>query len=111
MMAADPRHLMKAYRDLVLLDRDDQICGMVDDIEVAAREPGIWQMTALLVGPAARRRRSPRWLTALLPGRKLVQIAAADVASTTSVVRLSKTAEELDLARFERHLLRLLGRN
>jgi len=53
LMAANPGHLIKAYRDLVLLDRDDQICGIVDDIEAAAREPGIWQMTALLVGPAA----------------------------------------------------------
>jgi hypothetical protein len=40
-----------------------------------------------------------------------VRIAAADVASPTSVVRLSKKSDELDLARFEQHPLRLFGRN
>ena len=111
MRAAHPSHLIKAYRDLELFDRDDQLCGIVDDIEIVQSEPGIWEMTALLVGPGARRRRSPRWLTALLPGRQLVRVAAADVASETSVVRLLKKAEDLGLARFEQRLLRRLGSN
>jgi hypothetical protein len=109
MMAADPRDLVRAYRDLELLDRDDGHCGIVDDIEIAEREPGICEMTALLVGPGARARRAPTWLTGLLPGRKLVRIDAADVASTGSAVRLSKRADELGLARFEQRLLRGLG--
>jgi hypothetical protein len=107
--AADPRHLIHAYRDLELLDRDDQRCGIVDDIEMAEHEPGIWEMTALLAGPGAWRRRAPRWLTALLPGERIVRIAAADVASTGSAVRLLKKAEELGLARFEHRWLRRMG--
>jgi hypothetical protein len=107
--AAEPRHLLRAYRDLELLDRDDQRCGIVDDIEMAQSEPGIWEMTALLVGPGVWRRRAPRWLTAIFPGRRVVRIAAADVASATGAVRLLKKADDLDLARFEHRLLRRLG--
>jgi hypothetical protein len=107
--AADPHHLIRAYRDLELLDRDGQICGMVDDIEMAQGEAGVWEMTALLVGPGAWDRRAPRWLTSLLPGHKTVRIDAADVASTGSAVRLMKRADELGLARVEHRLLRRFG--
>jgi hypothetical protein len=109
--AAHPDHLVRAYRDLELLDRDDERCGIVDDIEIAQHEPGIWEMTALLVGPGAWRRRAPRWLTALLPGERVVRIDAADVASTGSAVRLLKKAEELGLARFEQRWLRRMSSN
>lgn len=111
MKAADPKHLLRAYRDLALLDRDDELCGIVDDVEMAETEPGIWEMTALRVGPGAWSNRKPRWLTALLPGRHRVRIEAADVASTGSAVRLLKKAEELGLARFEQKILRRLGTN
>jgi hypothetical protein len=107
--AAEPRHLLRAYRDLALLDRDDEHCGIVDDIEIAESEPGIWEMTALLVGPGAWARRRPRWLGSLLPGHKLVRVKATDVASTGSAVRLLKRAEDLGLARLEHKLLRRLG--
>ena len=106
MKAADPKHLIRAYRDLALFDRDDRHCGVVDDIEMAEGDAGEWEMTALLVGPGAWRRRSPRWFTALLPGRKVVRVEAADVASTGSAVRLMKKAEELGLASTEHRLLR-----
>lgn len=82
---------------------------MVDDIELEKTEGGVWQMTALLVGPGAWARRRPRWLTALVPGRKVVRIEAADVASTTTEVRLLKRADELGLAETERKLLRWCG--
>ena len=109
MKAAEPRHLLRAYRDLALLDRDDEHCGMVDDIEMAESEPGIWEMTALHVGPGAWKRRRPRWLGAILPGRKLVRVDAADVASTGSAVRLLKKADDVGLATVEHKLLRRLG--
>lgn len=111
MIAAEQRHLLRAYRDLELLDRDDEICGIVDDIEMAQREPGLWEMTALLVGPGVWRGRVPRWLTSLLPGRKVVRVDAAHVASTGSAVRLVKRAEELGLARIEHKWLRRFGTN
>ena len=106
MRALDPKHLIRAYRDLALIDRDDRHCGVVDDIEMAEGGEGIWEMTALLVGPGARRRRSPRWLTAMLSGHQLVRIDAADVASTGSTVRLLRRADEIGLATFEHRLLR-----
>lgn len=111
MRAAHPKALLRAYRDLAIVDRDDKLCGIVDDIEMAEDEPGIWQMTALIVGPGAWARRRPRWLTALLPGRTLVRIDASDVASTGVSVRLLKKADELGLARFEHRLLRRFGAN
>jgi hypothetical protein len=107
--AAQPRNLLRAYRDLALLDRDDEHCGMVDDIEMAESEPGIWEMTALLVGPGAWKRRRPRWLGAILPGRKLVRVDAADVASTGTAVRLLKKADDVGLAAIEHKLLRRFG--
>ena len=111
MKATDPSEVVKAYRDLALLDRDDELCGMVDDVECAERERGVWEMTALIVGPGAWPRRRPRWLTRLLPGHRLTRVDAADVASTGDRVRLLKRADELGLAPFEQKLLRRLGTN
>jgi hypothetical protein len=109
--AAHPETLVRAYRDLAIADRDDNNCGIVDDIEMAETEPGVWEMTALLVGPGAWRRRAPRGLTALLPGRRVVRVEAGDVASTGSHVRLMKKAVELGLAPLEQALLRRFGTN
>jgi len=109
MRAADPKAIVRAYRDLVILDREDKPCGMVDDIELG-QHGGLWELAALLVGPGAWDRRRPHWLGRLLPGRKLVRIEAADVASTTSEVRLLKRAEELGLATTERKLLHWVGK-
>ena len=77
---------------------------MVDDIE-ASECDGIWELTALLVGAGAWKRRRPGWLTHLLPGRKMIRIDAADIASATTVVRLLKRAADLGLAKTERSLL------
>lgn len=105
MKASSPRELETAFRDLPLVDRHDHSCGIVDDIEVRQIGPGMWELAAVLVGPGAWHRRRPRWLTALLPGRKQVRIDASDVASATSVVRLLRGAAELNLATTERALL------
>ena len=53
MRAADPKAILRAYRDLVIVDREDRHCGMVDDVELEQVESGVWQMTALLTGPGA----------------------------------------------------------
>ena len=111
MKAVHPETLIRAYRDLAIADRDDLNCGIVDDIEIEEREPGIWEMTALLVGQGAWRRRAPRFLTALLPGRHIARVDAADVASTGTHVRLLKKAAELGLAPLEQRLLRRVGTN
>ena len=65
----------------------------------------------LIVGPGAWKRRRPRWLTHMLPGRRLTRIDAADVASTGDRVRLLKLAEDLGLAPLEQKLLRRFGTN
>jgi hypothetical protein len=103
MRAPSREELIRAVRDLALIDRHGQACGIVDDIEVAQIQPGIWELRALLVG--AYRQRRPHWLTRLLPRKRVVRIAAADVASATSVVRLNKRADELGLAITERNML------
>jgi len=102
---ASRAELVRAYRDLVLLDRDDASCGIVDEIETEEVEPGIWQLRALLVGPGVWASRRPHWLTRLLPGKRVARIDAADVASATSAVRLLKRADELGLAPLECKLL------
>ena len=96
-------------RDLSLVDRDDHSCGVVDDVEIEEVEPGHFELRALLVGPGAYARRRPRWLLRLLPGRKVVRVAASDVASATTVVRLLKRADELGLATTENKLLQRFG--
>ena len=106
MRASSRDQVVRAFRDMALLDRDDTSCGIVDEVEVEETEPGIWQLKALLVGPGAWERRRPRWLTGLLPGKRMVRIDAADVASETSVIRLLKRADELGLAPLEHKLLR-----
>lgn len=111
MKAAHRETLIRAYRDLALLDRDDEHCGIVDDLECEQRAAGVWEMTALIVGPGAWARRRPRWLTALLPGHRQVRVDAADVASTGASVRLLKRADELGLAPTEQKLLRRFGTN
>jgi hypothetical protein len=98
--------IVRAFRDMALVDRDDTSCGIVDDVQVEEVEPGVWQLKALLVGPGAWARRRPRWLTALLPGNRMVSIDPAEVASETSVIRLMKRSEELGLAPLEHRLLR-----
>jgi hypothetical protein len=103
--AATRSGLVRDYRDKALYDRDDHNCGIVDDIEAEEREPGVWQMTALLVGPGAWSGRRPHWMTRLLPGRRCVRVVAGDVAGATSVVRLLRRAEELGLASTKRNLL------
>jgi len=107
--AADPHHIADAFLDMPLVGLHDHSCGVVDDIELAEIEPGIWELAAILVGPGAWRRRRPRWLTALLPKLKAVRIAKADIASATQVVRLMRPAAELGLATTERRLLALMG--
>ena len=106
MRAGSRAEIVRAFRDMALVDRDDTSCGIVDEVEVEEAEPGVWELKALLVGPGAWSRRRPRWLTGLLPGKRLVRIDAADVASQTSVVRLMKRSDELGLARTEHKLLR-----
>ena len=106
MRAGSRDEIVRAFRDMALLDRTDTSCGVVDDVEVAESEPGVWELKALLVGPGAWSQRRPRWLTGLLPGKRVVRIDAADVASETSVIRLMKRADELGLAPLEQKLLR-----
>jgi hypothetical protein len=109
--ASDPRQIVDAVRDLTINDRQDHSCGMVDEVEVAEVEPGIWELQALLVGRGAWRHRKPRALTRWLASDHVVRIDAADVASVTTIVRLLKRADELGLAVTERRLLGWFERN
>lgn len=106
MKAGNPDAVVRAYRDLALVDREDASCGMVDDVEVVEVQPGVWDLAALLVGPGALRRRRPRWISRLLFNRRVIRIDAADVAGATSVVRLLRRCDELGLAPVERRLLK-----
>lgn len=105
MRANQSAAIVRAFRDLAVVDREDRNCGIVDDVEVAEVEPGIWELKALFIGPGAWARRRPRWLTRWFANHRMVRIEAADVASATSNVRLARNATELGLARIERALL------
>lgn len=104
--------LLYAILDLQLVDSRDVRCGRVDDIVLA--DDG--RIDHLLAGPAVWPRRLPRRLrpwadraaAALAPDP--VRIPWDAVERIGPYVHLSRTADELDLARGDRELRWLLGK-
>jgi hypothetical protein len=57
--------------DHQLRARDGELCGKVDDLEIAATDDGTWYVTAILTGPGhllyrVRRRTAGLWLSKLI---------------------------------------------
>jgi sporulation protein YlmC with PRC-barrel domain len=103
--------LVGGVRDLQIVDRDDRKCGIADEIEFEGGPGKPLRIKAILVGPGAYSGRLPRWALALvqrISGRHKVRIPWSKVRSVDAVIRLSATASELGLDRFERKSERLL---
>ena len=94
-------------RDLELFDKNDELCGIADDIEFEGEPGGPLRVKAILVGPGAYGRRLPGpicWLVHRLVGKGLVRVPWHAVEHVTSRITLNRTGEELDLNRVERRL-------
>jgi hypothetical protein len=103
--------LVAGVRDLQIVDRDDRKCGIADEIEFEGGPGGPLKIRAILVGPGAYSGRLPRWALGLierLSGRHMVRIPWSKVRSVDAMIRLSATASELGLDRFERKAEQLL---
>lgn len=107
----DRLHLAADVRDLQIVDRDDEYCGIVDDIELERNDRGELVVTALLVGPGAWRNRLAApllWLIRRIAGERIVRVPWSEVKHITSRVALDKTARELGLNRSEERAATLL---
>ena len=98
-------HLAADVRDLQIVDRNGNYCGIADDIELEGGPGGKLRVAAILVGPGAWRGRLPGWvyrpLTRLV-GAHVARIPWKEIETIGSVVRLRRTAAALGLDRPER---------
>jgi hypothetical protein len=95
-----PLKLVSQLVDLPLIDKEDNWCGVVDDVEFTGGAGREAKIKALLVGPGAYRGRLPRWafwLTGKIAGDRITRVPVAAVESFGATVRLNRTAEELKL--------------
>jgi hypothetical protein len=102
-----------AYRllDLDLVDSDGRRCGKVDDLELSGGPGEPTYVAAIIAGPGAmpaRFIRPLRGLATRIFGRGKTRISSATVDDFDSVVRLTRTAAQLGLARGDRKLAELV---
>ena len=105
--------LVGEVRDLQIVDRHDQNCGICDDVEFEGGPGGRLTVKALLVGPGAMQPRLPRWLARMMGrflGRRLTRIPWADVESITGRIVLKTTADHYHLHDIDRRLARYLAK-
>jgi sporulation protein YlmC with PRC-barrel domain len=96
--------------DHQLIDREGRRCGKVDDLDLGSLRDNPPTIQAILAGtPAWRNRGRLGRLAASLGGGRVVHIPWIDVKSVDAAVHLKKTAHELDLARGEDRVRRLVA--
>ena len=95
-----PIKLVSQLVDLPLIDKDGQWCGVVDDIEFSGGPGKDTRIKSLLVGPGAYAGRLPRWafwLTRKIAGDRVTRIPIDAVETIAGSVKLSRSAEALNL--------------
>jgi hypothetical protein len=98
--------------DVQLSDRDERLCGKVDDVELS-EQGGRLVVAALLSGPGAWPNRLPgplRELARRLLSARVVRIPIAEVGGFDGSIRLNKPAAELGLGLGEEPAARWLAR-
>jgi hypothetical protein len=104
MKPTGPLKLVGQLIDLPLIDKDGRWCGIVDDIELEGEPGEQMHLKALLVGPRAYRGRMPPalfWFARKLAGDHLSRVPIGKVATISSAVHLSCSAEQVGLHRVE----------
>ena len=98
--------------DRQLRDRNDRLCGKVDDIELEV-EDNHAEVAAMLSGPGTWSRRLPGWLGAIarrIAGSDEVRIGWWQVGDAGDSITLTENADDLLLARGDTRTGRWLGR-
>ena len=96
----DPIKLVSQLLDLPLLDKNDDWCGIVDDVEFSGTAGGEVRLKALLVGPGAYERRLPRWafwLVRKVAGNRVTRVPVEAIETINAAVHLKRTARQLKL--------------
>jgi sporulation protein YlmC with PRC-barrel domain len=102
-----PIKVLAELRDLQIVDSEDQLCGIVDEVEFEGEPGKSLRVSALLVGPGAYRGRLPGWLAAIvrwIAGERIIRVPWQAVEHVTSRITLNRTAEDLGLNAVERRL-------
>jgi sporulation protein YlmC with PRC-barrel domain len=105
--------LVGEVRDLQIVDKQNQNCGICDDVEFEGGPGAALTVRALLVGPGAIQPRLPRWLAKIIRrfwGVGLTRIPWKDVESITSRIVLKATADHYHLHDIDRRLSRYLAK-
>ena len=95
-----PLKLVSQLIDLPLIDKDDNWCGVVDNVEFAGAAGKEARIKALLVGPGAYAGRLPRWafwLTRKIAGDQVIRVPLEAIETISAAVHLNRSADELKL--------------
>jgi hypothetical protein len=101
----DAIHLVRDIVDHEIVDVHQLPCGIVDDIELDFLPGRGFRPVALLLGPGAWQRRTPRWIAAIsrwLVGSDEARVPWSEIAYIGERVALRRTAAELGLGRADR---------
>ena len=85
--------------DHQLVDRENEACGKVDDVELEFDGKAL-HFRYLLSGPGAAANRMPRWAASIyrrIAGNRVTRIPWGDVLCISGMIHLRKTARELGL--------------
>ena len=97
--------LLRQVLDHALFDADEQLCGIVDDIEVSGGFGEPLRVTALLVGPGAWGPRLPALLArlaALAFGTRSTRVPWEEVCELGEDIKLRSRAAALGLGTVDR---------
>jgi hypothetical protein len=97
--------LFRQVLDHALVDADEQLCGIVDDIDVSGGFGEPLRVTGLLVGPGAWGPRLPAlfaWLAARWFGTRCTRVPWEEVAEVGENIKLRSRAATLGLGTVDR---------
>ncbi|HZU51222.1 MAG TPA: hypothetical protein VE968_05025 [Sphingomicrobium sp.] len=105
--------LVSQLLDLPIIDKDEQWCGIVDDVELEVGARMQVRVKALLTGPGAYEGRMPAWIYFIvrrLAGDRIVRVPAEEIAEIGPVVKLKSRADQLKLNAVEEKLRQWIPR-
>jgi sporulation protein YlmC with PRC-barrel domain len=108
-----PLNILREVRDLQVVDRDGNNCGICDDVEFQGGPGEPLVIHGLLIGITALLHRLPPWISHV-PGwiipRHLVRVPWEDVENVTSRIKLKRPAGHYGLLRTDNRLAPYLKR-
>jgi sporulation protein YlmC with PRC-barrel domain len=96
--------LVSELLDLPLFDKEENYCGVVDDVELEGAPGKPLRLKALLVGPGAYKGRLPRWamwLVTKIAGDRVTRVPLDKVRTIGSAVHMECPGRDLGLHKSE----------